>query len=110
MSNNNNYTGTKQLTQHQQWVWDRLAKLGITNRVTEFIDTETEKVIAQGYDVYPMDVIDHTFKEGLKRAGITDSTEFETGEVIALAYLLGMLLGHEINKYKAKDLLNAKAK
>jgi len=93
-------------TQLQKDVWMKLVKLGCKDKVIEYIDEQTDEVIALGYNVYPSDVIERAIKAGLERGGVKQDTEFNSGEVISLAYLFGILLAHGIMKHEAKSALN----
>jgi hypothetical protein len=87
-------------------VWERLDKLGFTNKVIDYIEKETKQVMDQGYEVYPIDVIERSIHAGLEGGGVKQDTEFNSGEVIALAYLFGVLLAHGILKNEAVSALS----
>lgn len=93
-------------TELQKEIWMRLIKLGVRDKVIEYIDEQTNAVIEQGYEVYPVDVIERSIKAGLERGGIKEDTEFNSGDVIALSYLFGILLAHGILKNEAKAVLS----
>jgi hypothetical protein len=98
--------GPSNKTEMEKEVWKRLTELGYRDRVIDYIDEETTQVIEQGYDVYPADVVDRAIKAGLERAGVKQDTEFNSGEVVALSYLFGILLAHGILKHQAKSVLS----
>jgi len=81
-------------------LWEKLTKLGQTERVKEFIEKTGKELADFGYENYTMDALYLAMMEGVERAGAYSHLEFKSPEVLAKAYLLGFLLGGQAIAHK----------
>lgn len=82
-------------------LWDKLGKLGLTDTVKQFINKQGEDLAEYGYTNYTTDSLYLAMMEGVEKAGCDSTKEFADGEILAMAYFVGYLLGKNVIKNEA---------
>lgn len=82
----------------QEAVWTRLQELGLTNTVIDFVDGVYDKNAEEGYKEYQCENVYDAIAEGMEKAGLERDTTFKDQDVLAVAYLMGLLLGNHVVK------------